>query len=55
MYSLSQKHVIARSEATWQSRNGFARALWVIDSIYGIPTPVCALARNDVVFLMYSK
>ena len=49
-FRLSPKHVIARGEAPWQSRNFFAQILWFFASIYGIPTPVCALARNDVEF-----
>ena len=48
-------HVIARSEATWQSVflwKGLLVGTWEGERI---ATPVCALARNDIVFLRFSS
>ena len=40
--------VIARSVATWQSPPISKNLTVQIRSVWGIATPVCALARNDV-------
>ena len=50
---LTNFHVIARSEATWQSAFPKNIAITVLFRIgERIATPVCALARNDVDVMM---